>query len=184
MSLLPIYTYDQPILRQKAKPVTEINGELKEFIQNMFETMDNADGVGLAANQVGSNKAIAVLNLSDIDDESQRVEPFAIINPIITAYSDETNEYEEGCLSLPKLRDKVVRPSAIELQYFDIDMHEHKREIDGFLARVIQHEIDHLNGIYFFERLSPIRKALATPALKRIQKGLVSTDYPLYRRKK
>jgi peptide deformylase len=104
-----------------------------------------------------------------------------LINPVIEAYSDEEDEYEEGCLSLPDFHDVVVRPTGIQVRYLDAHMKEQVREADGILARVMQHEIDHLNGIYFFERLSPIRKTLASGKLKRIARGDIEPAYEIFR---
>lgn len=181
MAILPVYTYDHPILKQKATPVTDMNDEIQKFIDDMFETMYNADGIGIAANQVGSSHAITIMDLSVIEDDEEMkdMKPMVLINPVIDFYSEETAEYEEGCLSLPTLRDNVVRPAAIQVRFYDRDMKEQALEADGMLARVMQHEIDHLNGIYFFELLSPVRRALAHPRLKRIQRGSVATEYPI-----
>lgn len=185
MAILPVYTYDQPVLKEVATPVDTITGEIAAFIDNMVETMYNADGIGLAANQVGASHAITVMDLSVIEDnEEVKDEKLRVlINPVIEAYSDETTEFEEGCLSLPGFYDTVTRPSGIQVRFYDRDMKEHVLETDGMLARVMQHEIDHLRGIYFFELLSPIRKAIAHPRLKRIQRGAVETAYPLYANK-
>jgi peptide deformylase len=184
MPILPIYTYDHPVLRQAATPVADITDDIVRFVASMTETMHNADGIGLAANQVGDSRAIATLDLSDFTDEKTgkpfAIPPITLINPVIEAFSDETNEHEEGCLSLPDFRDKVVRPTGIQVRFYDLQMHEHSMEVTGFLARVMQHEIDHLNGKYFFEHLSPVRRALAHAKLKRIQLGHVATDYPLF----
>ncbi len=177
--ILPVYTYDQDILRQKAQPVTEMTDDTHQFIRTMHATMHGADGIGLAANQVGDARAVAVVDLSDFDGEDKHP-PLTLINPVITAYSDEKNSSEEGCLSLPKYRDMVERPIAIQVRFFDETMREHHREIGGFLARVLQHEIDHLNGIYFFDHLSALRKAMAFQKLKRISLDQVPTTYPLH----
>lgn len=181
MSILPVYTYDHPVLRQKATPVDNMSDDVVQLIADMFETMYNADGIGIAANQVGSPLAITVMDLSVIEEEEfQQYKPTALINPVIEVFSEETIEFEEGCLSLPTLRDMVVRPKLIQVRYFDQDMKEHVIEADGMYSRVIQHEVDHLHGRYFFEYLSPVRRALAHPRLKRIQRGAIDTEYPLF----
>lgn len=181
MAILPVYTYDHPILRQKATPVENMTDEIQQFIDDLFETMYNADGIGIAANQVGSSHAITIMDLSVIEDdeEMKNMKPMVLVNPVIEFYSEDTVEYEEGCLSLPTLRDNVIRPAGIQVRFYDRDMKEHVMETDAMLARVMQHEIDHLNGIYFFELLSPVRRAIAHPKLKRIQRGSVSTEYPI-----
>ncbi|MBS1562168.1 MAG: peptide deformylase [Bacteroidetes bacterium] len=178
--ILPVYTYNHPVLRQKAQPIADLSDEINAFVENMFETMYNANGIGLAANQVGSTLAMTVIDVADSDDEDATEGPLVLINPVIEAYSDEEEEFEEGCLSLPDLRDVVVRPEAIQVRYLDRHMKEVVREADGLLARVIQHEVDHLNGIYFFERLSAIRRTLSQSKLKRIARGEIETEYPLF----
>ncbi len=184
MKILPVYTFDHPILKQKATPVENITTEIEKFVENMMATMHNADGIGLAANQVGDSRAIATIDISDIEEEKTKspykIPPLILINPVVLAFSDETIELEEGCLSLPKFRDTVTRPEKIQVRFYDVNMHEHTMEAEGLLARVMQHEIDHLNGKYFFEYLNPIRRAMAHSKLKRIQLGHVPTDYPLY----
>ncbi len=178
---LPVYTYNHAVLKTKTSQISDMSDELATFIDNMFETMYNANGIGLAANQVGMGLALTVIDVSDADEDAETTGPLTLINPVIEAYSDEEEEFEEGCLSLPDFRDIVVRPEAIQVRFLDRFMKEHVREVDGLLARVMQHEIDHLNGIYFFERLSPIRRTLASSKLKRIAKGLIETEYELFK---
>ncbi len=179
--ILPVYTYNHPVLKQKTAAIDDMTDELNTLIDSMFETMYNANGIGLAGNQVGKGLALTVIDISDADDEDGVDGPLTLINPVIEAFSDEEEEFEEGCLSLPDLRDVVIRPEAIQVRFLDRHMKEHVREVGGLLARVMQHEIDHLNGIYFFERLSPIRRTLSSGKLKKIAKGLVETEYPLFR---
>ncbi|TAE24290.1 MAG: peptide deformylase [Candidatus Kapaibacterium sp.] len=187
MAILPIYTFDHPILKQVSTPVAEMTGEIKLFVKNLFETMNNADGIGLAANQVGSEHAITVIDIGDLEEDdlksgkkAHKTPPLVLINPVIEAFSEEKEDFEEGCLSLPTFRDKVTRPTGIQVRFYDLDMKEHRLEADGLLSRVMQHEIDHLNGIYFFERLSPMRRAMAHPKLRRIQLGQAEAEYPVY----
>ncbi len=174
--ILPVYLYNHPILRGTATPVADMTDEVRVFIENMFETMRHAEGIGLAANQVGSTHAVCVVDISDTEyGDSQR--PITLINPVVESYSDDESELEEGCLSLPNLRDVVVRPEAVQVRYYDEQMRERTIEADGLLSRVLQHEIDHLNGIYFFERLSPVKKALNKSKLRRIERGQVLPEY-------
>lgn len=180
MNQLPVYTYNHPILRQKATPVTEMNEELQAFIADMKHTMRGASGIGLAANQVGSPLAIAIVMDPDAG-EYEDVKEFAIINPTVESFSEEVSEQEEGCLSLPGYHDMVVRPASIQVRYFNEQMQEVRSEVTGMLARVMQHEIDHLNGIYFFDKLTPVRRAMGHHKLKRIERGTVQTDYPLFK---
>lgn len=176
--ILPIRLYDDPILRQVADPVTEIDDNLLRLIDNMFATLQNASGIGLAANQIGEKLALTVIDISDLD-EGKGTHPMVLINPVIEAFSEETAEYEEGCLSLPHIRENVIRPAEIQVRFYDQQMREHKLTAGGLLARVMQHEIDHLNGIYFFDRLSPVQRAKIFHQLRRIKKGLVETEYPV-----
>ncbi|MES2767428.1 MAG: peptide deformylase [Bacteroidota bacterium] len=177
--ILPVYLYNHPILKKKAQKVTEMTDDLREFIKNMQDTMHGADGIGLAANQVGSDKAITVVDISDVDEERGKQEaPMVLINPVIEFFSDEEEELQEGCLSLPEFREYVTRPSQIQVRYLDANMKEQVKEADELLARVIQHEVDHLNGIYFFERLSPLKRALSQKKLKRILRGEIDPNYP------
>ena len=178
--ILPVYTYNHPVLKSATARIGDMSDELKLFIENMFETMYNANGIGLAANQVGKGLAVTVIDITDSENEHDEERPLVLINPVIEAFSDEEEEFEEGCLSLPDFHDKVIRPSAIQVRYLDVQMKEHVRETDGLLARVMQHEIDHLNGIYFFERLSPIRRTLANGKLKRIARGDIEPAYPVF----
>ncbi len=179
--ILPVYTYNHPVLRQKTTSVADMSDEIRTLIANMFETMYNANGIGLAANQVGKDIAITVIDFTDDDEDDNEAGPIVLINPVIEAFSDEEEEFEEGCLSLPDFRDVVVRPEAIQVRYLDENMKEVVREADGLLARVIQHETDHLNGVYFFERLSPIRRTLSQSKLKRIAKGEYSAAYETFK---
>ena len=180
MSILPIYTFDHPVLRKKLRPVEEINDELVQLSVDMFETMHNADGIGLAANQVGRDVAMTVIDLSGVDGYSG-LEPLLLINPVVEAVAEEEEGYEEGCLSLPDLRAEVFRPIGAQVRFFDIDMREHVVEADKLLARVMQHEIDHLNGIYFIDLLKPMRRAMLKRRLLEIKRGEVEADYPLAR---
>ncbi len=176
--ILPIYNAFHPILKQKTSSVESFDEKLKQFIKDMFETMDFAEGIGLAANQVG--KSISLLVVGDIKEEGTvKHARKAYINPVIEAWSEEIADYNEGCLSVPELREDVSRPKAIQIRYYDENMKENSEEVDGLLARVLQHEIDHLNGILFFERLSPIRRTLIQNKLKKIKKGIIVPDYPM-----
>lgn len=177
--ILPIYNAFHPILKTKTNRVENIDEEILKLINDMFETMDFAEGIGLAANQVG--KSISLLIVGDIYDENEKlIHPRkAYINPEILSFSDEVEEFNEGCLSVPELRENVVRPSEIELKFIDVDGRERKINANGLLARVLQHEIDHLNGILFFERISPIRRTLIQNKLKKIKKGLIVPNYPM-----
>ncbi len=176
MSILPVYVYNHPVLKQKAIHITELTPEIKAFIEQMFETMYNANGIGLAANQVGSSLPIFTLDITGAEDDTKH-ERKVFINPVIVTFSEEKGEYEEGCLSVPDLRDYVNRPLSITVSYRDGNFNEVTENLDGLIARVVQHETDHLNGIYFFERLSSIRRTLLSSKLKKIQRGQFKASY-------
>ena len=182
MAILPIVTYQDPVLSRKADPVTDIGPEFTAFIQDMFDTMYEADGVGLAAPQVGRSIRVFVIDadvMMDDDEPGLRLGPTVFINPEVVWSSEETVKHEEGCLSLPTLRDEVTRPARIRLQYQDESLQPRELELDGWNARVVLHELDHLDGILFIERISPFRRTLHRSLLSRIEKGDVSADYPL-----
>ncbi len=179
--ILPIYTYNHPVLKQRTAAIEDFTDDVLDLISNMVHTMRIANGIGLAANQVGKGLSLTVIDLAEDGTPAEDESALVLINPVIEAVSDHVEEFEEGCLSLPDYRDIVVRPEAIQVRYFDPSMKEHVREVDGLLARVMQHEIDHLNGMYFFERLSPIRRTLGAGKLKRIARGDVDADYELFR---
>ena len=174
---LPIFTYDHPVLKQKAARVKNIDDTVLTLALNMMETMKHAHGIGLAANQVGEGVSMTVIDISDTEG-NEHVKPLVLINPEIVDVDGEA-VFEEGCLSLPGLREDVKRPEDIFFRYIDPNGKEITTEAGGLLARVIQHEIDHLNGIYFFERLTKLKQALVKPELNKIKRGEVDTDYEL-----
>ena len=175
MSTLPVYLYGNDILKKKAKKVAEISDAEIKLIQDMFETMHEANGVGLAANQVGELKQILVVDISDTE-VGKGTQPIAVINPEILEEEGEW-EYEEGCLSIPDVREKVVRSEKITLRYNDANMNEMVLNAEGMLARVLQHEIDHLNGVLFLDHLSSGKRTLLKGKLTKIAKGDVETQY-------
>ncbi len=164
MALLPILQYPHPTLAANAEPVTEFNDELKELATNMAETMYAAPGVGLAANQVGVLKRIIVI---DVSEESNELRVF--VNPQVIAHSDELEEFEEGCLSLKGLYEKVKRPERVTVRAQDLDGNPFELEADGLLAVCVQHEIDHLNGIVFIDHLSRLKKDRARVKLRKLR---------------
>jgi peptide deformylase len=175
---LPITTYGMEILRKEVKPVEKIDNKIIELVDNMFYTMINANGVGLAAPQVNSDLSVCVVDISCMD-EYKDVKPLILINPVILDSHGEAIK-EEGCLSIPDVRAEVTRPDKIYLQYNDFNMNEVKIEVEGFLSRVAQHEIDHLHGKLFVDYLSKEEMGKVKSQLRKIQKGKIETDYPLY----
>jgi peptide deformylase len=177
VSILPIYTFDQPVLRQETKQIAEDSDALQHLVDDMFATMRNANGIGLAANQIGKSLAMTVIDLSDFE-EYKDFEPIVLINPVITGSHGES-VFEEGCLSLPGIREEVVRPDAVGVRFLDRYMREVEIEADKLLARVIQHEIDHLHGKYFIDYLSAFKLSLLKGKLNKMKKGEMEAEYPL-----
>lgn len=175
---LGITTYGMNILRKKTSPVEKVDEELIMLIDKMFKTMINANGIGLAAPQVNVDKSIAIVDISDMD-EGRDTKPFVMLNPVILESQGE-DLMEEGCLSIPGIRAKVLRPEKVIVKYNDLDMKEVKLEADKMLARVVQHEIDHLNGKLFIDYLSPAEKKKIHEDLNKIKKGEIDPDYPLH----
>ena len=178
MAILPITQYGDEILKKKTLPVTKIDRSVLELISDMFDTMSNADGLGLAANQVGSNKSIFVLDLSEVKGY-EKFPKVICINPKIVESSPEIIQMDEGCLSLPGLRIEVERPKSVTLVYQDLELKEQKIEADGMIARAIQHEFDHLQGIFATDRTADEKKKDFKPLLEKIRNREVETDYPV-----
>lgn len=169
-----------PVLRKESEDITPDYPGLKELIANMFETMYHSDGVGLAAPQIGLNIRVVVITLDVLKDEYPEYAGFerAYINPHIVEYDDtETELMEEGCLSLPGIHEPVRRPTRIHVKYMDVDFNEHDEWIDGYLARVMQHEFDHLDAHLFVDRISPLRKQMVRNKLTQLAKGKFRCAY-------
>lgn len=180
--ILPIYTYGQSVLRKEAEDITPDYPGLKELIADMFETMYRSDGVGLAAPQIGKSIRLAVITLDSLKEDFPEYADFnkAYINPHILEFDKtETESMEEGCLSLPGIHEPVRRPTRIRVKYMDEDFNEHDEWVDGFLARVMQHEFDHLDGHVFIDRISPLRKQMIRSKLSALIKGKVHCSYKI-----
>lgn len=178
--ILPIYTYGQPVLRKETEEIEPDYPQLQEIIQNMWETLAKSHGVGLAAPQVGLSISLAIIDLDCISDDEPQYAGYkrVFINPYIEEVDDsEMETQEEGCLSLPGLSEKVSRPTRIHVTYQDENFQEHDEWVDGFLARVMQHEFDHLDGVVYTDRLKGLRRQLMAPKLKQLAKGLFRADY-------
>lgn len=150
------------VLREKAQPVPEVTDELRALVADMFETMYAAEGVGLAAPQVGLGIRVIV-----VDAHEEGSVPFALFNPDVVASGAETEKSEEGCLSIPGIRELVERPATCVVEALDPDGKPVRIEADGLLARILQHEVDHLNGVLFLDRLSPIKRRMAISRWKK-----------------
>lgn len=179
MKTLPIYTYGFEVLRKKTKKVTKIDDKFIELVGSMFNTMHKASGIGLAAPQIGGDMALTVIDISRTEEKKKfKTEPLTLINPVIKDFHGEIT-LEEGCLSIPYVRGDVTRPETIYVEYQDLDLNKHYIELKGFIARVAQHEIDHLNGILFIDHLNKDEKKVLKPELDLIKKGEIETDYLL-----
>ncbi len=177
--ILPIYLLGQPVLRKETEEITADYPNLAELIDNMFQTMYNSDGVGLAAPQIGLDIRLFVIDASPMKEDFPGIDSTkrVFINPEIIETSEETIAYEEGCLSVPGIHEKVTRPTAITINYFDENFVEHTDTYDGFFARIVQHEYDHLEGHVFTDRVSPMRRQMIGGKLQNIQKGKVRCSY-------
>ncbi len=184
--ILPIYAFGQPVLKKKGAVIDPSYEELEQLIENMWETMYNAGGVGLAAPQVGRPIRLFLVDTAQLDEEQQQDSPNkgqGIKQVFINAEKLEEGgtpwDYEEGCLSIPNIRGDVERPAQIRLRYQDEGFATHERTFNGMNARVIQHEYDHTEGRLFTELLQPIRKRLIKRKLENIKKGRVDAKYKM-----
>lgn len=177
--IYPITVYGEPVLRKVAEPITPDFEDFQQLLADMYETMYVSDGVGLAAPQIGKSLRLFVVDASPAADEEPELEGFkkAFINPQILERYGEEWSMNEGCLSLPEIREDVSRPEKIKIKYLDENFVEHIEEYGGFAARVIQHEYDHLEGILFIDHLSMLRKRMLKGKLTAITKGKVKTSY-------
>ena len=183
--ILPIVGYGDPILRKEAQPITADYPGLKQLIDDMFETMYSADGVGLAAPQIDRSIQLVVIGFRPYDEATDTYgdeeERHVLINPEILEEVGEKQYFNEGCLSIPDIHEDVLRPESIVLRWFDENFEEHNEQINGMFARVAQHEIDHLHGKVFTDRLSQLRKTMLKRRLNDVASGKV---HPRYKMKK
>jgi peptide deformylase len=177
--ILPIYIYGHPILRKTTRDIAVDYPNLKELLDNMFETMTKADGVGLAAPQIGLEDRILVVDLDSLakDDPSLKGFRRAFINAHVIELDGKEETMEEGCLSIPGVHEKVPRKNRLRLQYLDENLQPHDEVYEGYKARVIQHELDHLEGVMFTDRISGIRKQMIRSKLNRLMQGRTNCSY-------
>ena len=178
MSVLPIVKWPDPLLKEVSQPVEKIDEEIQKFMDNMYDTMIDAHGIGLAAVQVGVLKRILIIEIQpneryeDVEKISQKeVKPLFIVNPKITKKSEEIITYKEGCLSFPNQFADVKRNAELTLEYQDYNGQNQTLEADGLLAICIQHEIDHLNGVRFIDHLSKLKRDIILKKLKKYKKN-------------
>ena len=180
--ILPIYVYGWPLLRKKSEDITPGGDGLQQLIADMYETMYQAEGCGLAAPQIGRNIRLIVIDGAPLADEENpddmlRTFKKVLINPVITERTGEEQAAEEGCLSFPKIREQVKRLSKIKIEYLDENFQPHREEYEGMAARIIQHEYDHIEGVFFIDRVSPLRRKLISAKLNTIAKGKADCAY-------
>ena len=186
--VLPIVGYGSPVLRKEAQEITKDYPNLKELVANMYETMYNADGVGLAAPQVDLSIRVVVIGFRPYDEKTDSygevTEQHTLINPEILEFGEKKDYFNEGCLSVPDIHEDVLRPTTVKVRYWDEDWVEHTDDATGLYARVIQHEVDHLDGKVFTDRLSSLRKTMLKKKLNAIADGKVQTKYRMKRTRK
>ncbi len=181
--VLPIYLYGQPALRRETEEIDNTYPELKQLIADMWETLAQAEGVGLAAPQVGRSIRLFIVDGTELAEDYPECKDFkkVFINPEIVEESEEECAYSEGCLSLPGISETVVRPTTITINYLDENFEEHEETYSGFAARIIQHEYDHLEAHVFTDRISPLRRQFVKNKLANIAKGKVAARYRIKR---
>ncbi len=185
--IYPIYVYGTTVLRKKAREIDQNYPELAKLIGDMFETMKFSEGVGLAAPQIGLSIRLFVVDATGSGPEEEGIETEedlsdfkkVFINPTILRYSGEPWAFNEGCLSIPDLREDVNRPEKVRIQYYDEAFNYHDEEFEGVKARIIQHEYDHLEGVLFVDKINPLRKRLIAGRLNAISLGKVDTHYKI-----
>ena len=183
--ILPIVAYGEPVLKKRAGEIAENNGEIQQLITDMFETMYNANGVGLAAPQVGKSVRLFVVDgtsfAEDDEPETHYMREFkhVFINPKIEEEKGDEWGFNEGCLSIPGIREEVFRKPDLKITYLDENFKQHTKSFSGFAARIIQHEFDHLEGKLFVEKINPLRRQLLKRRLDEISKGDVDVAYKM-----
>jgi peptide deformylase len=177
--ILPIYVIGTTVLRKVAEEITPDYEGLEQLLKDMEETMYHSDGVGLAAPQIGKSIRVFIIDASPMDEDDESLKDFkkVFINPKIIEFRGERTLFNEGCLSIPTIREDVERESEIRIQYYDEDFKFHDEVFDGIKARIIQHEYDHLEGVLFTDRLNPLKKRLLKGKLTSVSKGKVDVSY-------
>jgi peptide deformylase len=177
--ILPVYLYGHPVLREEALDVPGDYPDLKKLVANMFDTMYHAEGVGLAAPQIGLSLRLIVVDGEALSDSYEECKGFrrVMVNPVIEESSDEQISQDEGCLSLPGIHEKVDRAARIRIRYADENGEMHSETLEGFAARIVQHECEHLDGIVFIDNISAIRRQLNKGKLNSIIKGNANCFY-------
>lgn len=183
--IFPIVMYGDPVLRKRAEDIKK-GTDIKPLVQDMFETMKAANGIGLAAPQIGKGIRLFIVDGTSLDDEKKDMIEFRkiFINPVVLEEQGEEWEFEEGCLSIPNVRENVARPEKVTIRYYDEEWNLKEEEYEGMKARIIQHEYDHIEGKLFIDYLSPLKKRMLKGKLADISKGEVDTEYRIIAAKK
>jgi len=182
----PVYLLGNPELRRITTVVENNDQVVQTLVDDMIDTMHGASGIGLAAPQIGRSERIFVVDISPLKEDFEEKgeimpdQPMVFINPEIVDVSVEESEYDEGCLSIPDIHEEVFRPDVVVVKYLDRDFSAQTFECSGMLARVIQHECDHLDGVLFLDHITPLRRRLLKRRLKEITAGEIDTDYPVF----
>lgn len=179
--VLPVTAYGHPVLRKVGKEIDKGYPDLEEFLINMWETMYFSEGVGLAAPQVNRAIRVFIVDASPYGEQIPEARDFrqTFINPVIKERLGDDKLMEEGCLSIPQIREEVSRQESVKIQYYDADWNFHEEEFSGMIARIIQHEYDHIEGILFTDHLSSMRKTMLRSKLSNISKGKIDVDYKM-----
>ncbi len=174
--IYPIVVYGDPVLKKKAENI-EKGTDLSDLVTDMFETMESAHGIGLAAPQIGKSIRLFVVDGRPMEDDETKDFVKTFVNPQIIKEEGDEWAFEEGCLSIPNIREEIERPEKLRIKYFDENWNEHEEEFDGMKARIIQHEYDHIEGILFTDYLTPFKKRMLKGKLQNITKGKMKVDY-------
>lgn len=177
--IYPIVVYGHSVLRKVARDIDENFENLEEFIEDMFETMNDSEGIGLASPQVGKDIRLFVVDASPLEEDEPELKDFrkVFINPQIVERTGDKSNFNEGCLSIPNIREEVIREPEIRIHYYDENFKFYDEVYQGVASRIIQHEYDHLDGILFTDKVSPIKKRLLRGKLQAISKGKFEVSY-------
>ncbi len=177
--ILPVIAYGDPVLKKMGEEISKDYPGLNDLIDNMFETMYNAHGVGLAAPQIGKSLRLFIIDADPFSEDEPELEGFkeVFINPVITKEEGEEWLFNEGCLSIPEVREDVSRKAVIHVEYYNSNFEKQTKTFKGLAARIIQHEYDHVEGVLFTDLLSPLRKKLISKRLDNIRLGKIRPDY-------
>jgi peptide deformylase len=174
--IYPIVAYGDPVLKKRAEDIEKDSIDIKKLADDMFETMYHASGVGLAAPQIGLSLRMFVVDGEHLDDTLVGFKK-VFVNPVILKEQGKEWGFEEGCLSIPSIREEIMRKEDLVIRYFDLEWNEFEESYSGLKARIIQHEYDHIEGVLFLDRISPFKKRLLKSKLTNISKGNISTEY-------